>query len=132
VDDDAAVRELTVQVLKALNYRVMDAGNGRIALEILRTGEAVDLTLIDLAMPDMNGRQLALRIRAADPTQAILFMTGYDDLSGGEDPFASEMMLKKPFKLVELEAAIDRALGTRDRGEKAGNITPLRLSKSKA
>jgi CheY-like chemotaxis protein len=110
----------------------MDAANGRIALDILRSGEAADLILIDLVMPDMNGRQLALRIRAANPAQAILFMTGYDDLSGRDDPFASEIVIKKPFKLVELAAAVERVLGTRDRGERAGNIIPLRLSKSKA
>ncbi|HEY7296616.1 MAG TPA: ATP-binding protein [Xanthobacteraceae bacterium] len=132
VDDDNAVRELTVQALAALNYRVMDAANGRTALDILRSGEAADLILIDLVMPDMNGRQLALRIRAANPAQAILFMTGYDDLSGRDDPFASEIVIKKPFKLVELAAAVERVLGTRDRGERAGNIIPLRLSKSNA
>ena len=63
----------------------------------------------------MNGRQLATRIRASDPEQKILFMTGYDDLSGTDDPFANEMVIKKPFKLVELAAAVERALGERDR-----------------
>ena len=37
-------------------------------------------------------------------------MTGYDDLSGTDDPFAQEMVIKKPFKLVELAAAVERAL----------------------
>jgi hypothetical protein len=52
--------------------------------------------------------------RAADPQRAIVFMTGYDDLSGTDDPFALEMVIKKPFKLVELAAAVERALTVRD------------------
>lgn len=80
-------------------------------------------------MAVMNGRQLATRIRAADPGRAILFMTRYDDVSGTDDPFASEMVIKKPFKLVELAAAVERVLAVRD-GERPGwNVTPIRQSK---
>ena len=94
-----------------------------------RLAGTVDLALIDLVMPVMNGRELATRIRAVEPGRAILFMTGYDDLSGSEDPFAQEMVIKKPFKLVELAAAVGRALPGRD-GERPGwNVTPIRLPK---
>ena len=90
----------------------------------------IDLALIDLVMPVMNGRQLATRIRAADPERAILFMTGYDDLSGSDDPFAQEMVIKKPFKLVELAAAVEQALHGRDGGEPSPwNVTPIRKSR---
>src|SRR4029077_18575995 len=116
----------TVSALEAMNYRVLAAENGRVALDVLRRADTVDLVVIDLVMPVMNGRQLAARIRAADPEQAILFTTGYDDLSGSDDPFAQEMVIKKPFKLVELAAAVERALARRD-GEYPGwNVTPIR------
>jgi CheY-like chemotaxis protein len=130
VDDDPAVRSLTVQALETLNYRVIEAENGRVALDVFRHSDGIDLALIDLVMPVMNGRQLATRIRAADPERAILFMTGYDDLSGSDDPFAQEMVLKKPFKLVELAAAVEQALSGRN-GESPSpwNVTPIRKSK---
>jgi CheY-like chemotaxis protein len=129
VDDDPEVRSLTVQALEALNYRVIEAENGRIALELFRHNDDIDLVLIDLVMPVMSGRQLATRIRAADPERAILFMTGYDDLSGSDDPFAQEMMIKKPFKLVELAAAVGRALSGRNaEASPAWNVTPIRKS----
>ena len=129
VDDDPAVRELTVSALEEMNYRVLAADNGRVAIEVLRQAGTVDLALIDLVMPVMNGRELATRIRAVEPGRAILFMTGYDDLSGSEDPFAQEMVIKKPFKLVELAAAVERALPGRD-GERPGwNVTPIRQPK---
>jgi len=126
VDDDAAVREITVEALRALNYRVLEAGNGRTALELLRDADTVDLALIDLVMPGMNGRQVATRIRAEDPQCTILFMTGYDDVSESDDSFAQEMMIKKPFKLVELAAAVERALNARDPEPPAWNVTPFR------
>ena len=128
VDDDAAVRELTVSALKALNYRVIEADSGRVALDAIRERHDIDLALIDLVMPVMNGRQLATRIRAADPARAILFMTGYDDLSGTDD-FASEMVIKKPFKLVELAAAVERTLAVRDGEQPTWNVTPIRRPK---
>ena len=126
VDDDADVRELTVNALEAMNYRVFAAENGRVALEVLRKSDTIDLAMIDLVMPVMNGRQLAAQIRAADPEQAILFTTGYDDLSGSDDPFAQEMVIKKPFKLVELAAAVERALARRDGEHPGWNVTPIR------
>jgi signal transduction histidine kinase len=131
VDDDPAVRELTVSALEEMNYRVLAADNGRVAIEVLRQAGTVDLALIDLVMPVMNGRELATRIRAVEPGRAILFMTGYDDLSESEDPFAQEMVIKKPFKLVELAAAVERALPGRG-GERPGwNVTPIRQPKKK-
>lgn len=129
VDDDSAVRELTVQALETLNYRVMEADNGRTALELLHDAGGIDLALIDLVMPVMNGRQLATRIRNAEPGQAILFMTGYDDLSGADDPFADEMVLRKPFKLVELAGAVERALSARSDQTGTWNVTPIRRIK---
>ena len=127
VDDDPDVRSLTVQALETLNYRVIEAENGRDAFDLFRRDERIDLVIIDLVMPVMNGRQLASRIRAADSDRAILFMSGYDDLSGGDDPFAHETVIKKPFKLVELAAAIKQALNDR-KGEPpvAWIVTPIR------
>ena len=96
---------------------------------MLRRTDNIDLAVIDLVMPGMNGRQLATRMRAADPHRNILFMTGYDDLSGTDDPFAQELVIKKPFKLVELAAAVERALSARDGERSAWNVTPIREPK---
>jgi CheY-like chemotaxis protein len=131
VDDDSAVRNITVQALETMNYRVIEAENGRTALDLFGEEERIDLVLIDLVMPLMNGRQLATRIRATDPERKILFMTGYDDLSGTDDPFARETVIKKPFKLVELAAAVEHALSGAgsSSGPSPSNVTLLRKSK---
>jgi len=131
VDDDPAVRHLTVQALETMNYRVIEAENGRVGLDMFRQNGRIYLALIDLVMPVMNGRQLATQIRAADPQRPILFMTGYDDLSGSDDPFAEEMVIKKPFKLVELAAAVEQTLERRDPHAPGWNVTPIRKIKRK-
>ena len=79
----------------------------------------------------LGGRQLATRIRANNPAQAIVFMSGYDDLSGRDDPFADEMVIKKPFRLVELAAAVGRAVRVREHDPQSWNVTPIRRSKLK-
>jgi signal transduction histidine kinase/CheY-like chemotaxis protein len=127
VDDDPAVRDLTVRALETLNYRVVEAENGRAALEIiLKQTMQIDLALIDVAMPGMNGRQLATRIRASDPELAVIFMTGYDNLSGTGDHLTEEILVKKPFNLASLAAAVERALDTDARVPGSGNVTPMR------
>jgi signal transduction histidine kinase/ActR/RegA family two-component response regulator len=126
VDDDPAVRKLMVQALETMNYRVIEAKNGSLALDLLQHNSGINLALIDLVMPVMNGRQLATRIRAADPEQPILFMTGYDDLSGSDDPFAHETVIKKPFKLVELAAAVEQVLDRHsEQPPRSSNVTTL-------
>jgi CheY-like chemotaxis protein len=125
VDDDAAVRELTVHALEALNYRVLEADSGPVALDLIPGNQPVDLILIDLVMPGMSGRDLATRLRVEHPNQVIVFMSGYDDLSGTDDPFADEMVIKKPFKLVELAAAVERALGEGHGTDPVWQIIPV-------
>ena len=56
-------------------------------------------------------------------------MTGYDDLSGSTDPFAEETVIKKPFRLVELGAAVEQALRHRRDKAPAWNVTPIRKTK---
>jgi len=125
VDDDPDVRELIVGALEALNYRVVNANNGRAALEALKQAVDVDLALIDLVMPGMGGRQLATHIRASHPELPVLFMSGYDNLSDDGGHLDKEMLLKKPFNLASLSAAVDRALDTRSRSHGSGNVTPI-------
>jgi DNA-binding NtrC family response regulator len=112
VDDDPDVRDVTVQALESLNYRVVEAENGRAALDLLKQTMPIDLAVIDVAMPGMNGRQLATRIRASHPRLTVIFMTGYDNLSGTGDHLTEEILVKKPFNLASLAAAVERALDT--------------------
>jgi signal transduction histidine kinase len=109
VDDDAAVREVTCAILRELGYSVVEAGSGGTALELLGQHAAVDLMLVDFAMPGMNGAEVARVARAVRPALPILFVTGYADraaLVGINDT----QIVGKPFANDELAAKIKLAL----------------------
>ena len=104
VDDDALVCSTTASTLADLGHRVFPAPSGRRALEILRSGIAVDLVLTDQAMPGMTGLQLAAEIRAAWPGLPIMLATGYADLP--DRAGLNLPRLVKPYGQEEMAAAI--------------------------
>jgi hypothetical protein len=76
------------------------------------TGDACDLLLTDVVMPEMNGRELAGRIRERVPELHVVYISGYSPgavLDGGRlDP--AEFFLQKPFTATELGAIVREAL----------------------
>jgi CheY-like chemotaxis protein len=103
VEDEPSVRELVRDILVAHGYQVLEAADGRSALEMLeRCGSDVLLVLTDLVMPAMNGPQLAAHIRQRHPQIRVLFTTGY--FSGTPAPALEngDHLLKKPFTPREL------------------------------
>jgi PAS domain S-box-containing protein len=106
VDDDSAVRAFLADSLKGLGYRVAEAGSGEEALALLEAG-APDLALIDYAMPEMNGADLARAIRARRAELPIVFVTGYAETDQLERALGAEApVLRKPFSIGELAAAV--------------------------
>ena len=80
VEDMAAVRAVTCEMLKRFGFTVYDAADGITAVQIADqlTGR-IDLLLTDVVMPDINGRDLASRFRKTRPELKVLFMSGYTD-----------------------------------------------------
>ena len=115
VDDDSAVREVTVTILSELGCNVRQAGSGLAALHALDTGSAVDLVVLDFAMPGMNGVEVAREIRQRWPRMPILFVTGYADKSAltSVESITAERIVQKPFCDGELERKVMAALGVR-------------------
>ena len=109
VDDDAGVRQLVVMILQRNGHNVLWASNGLEALMVYSSYRShLDLVLTDVDMPEMNGIELATRIRARDPSKRILLMSGraWDDPKGlGNGP-----MLSKPFLPDQLIAAVEGVL----------------------
>jgi CheY-like chemotaxis protein len=113
VEDDPLVRSVVLRELSAQGYRVVEAPDGRAALELLgKVAEPFDLLITDLAMPRMDGRELAQRASAVRPGLPVLFMSGHPDettrreLSEGEQRY-----LQKPFTAEELLARLEEMLG---------------------
>jgi len=80
VEDATPVRTLARRSLEARGYRVLDAADGRAALEIsARHDGDIDLLLTDVVMPGMSGRELAERLAPLRPGMKVLYTSGYTD-----------------------------------------------------
>jgi CheY-like chemotaxis protein len=91
---------LAARALRARGFSVMLAGDGAEALRLLETHrEPLDLLVTDVVMPNMDGRELADRLRARMPGLKVLFLSGYmDDALLRRGVFeANETLLLKPF-----------------------------------
>jgi len=108
VDDDPSVREVTAQMLGDLGYLVVQADSGRMALELLESGVAVDLLLADFAMPGMNGGELARAVLSRYPELPVVFITGYAEL--GELGMGSTPIIQKPFREEQLASKLSLVL----------------------
>jgi PAS domain S-box-containing protein len=106
VDDDSLVLTSTCLLLEDLGHRVVSATSGAQALEVFDAEAAIDLVITDMAMPQMNGAQLAQAIRIKKPDLPIILATGYAERLEG---FATRLpRLSKPFtqlNLVEIIAS---------------------------
>ncbi|MHB1025793.1 MAG: PAS domain S-box protein [Desulfobacteria bacterium] len=80
VEDEDIVRNLCVQILERLGYRVLQARNGTEAIaEVRGYGDRIDLLLTDVVMPGMNGSELATQLVRHHPEMKVLFTSGYTD-----------------------------------------------------
>jgi len=105
VEDEAEVRTAVAEHLRDLGYRVLEAGDGRAALRLLRGVSRVDLLVSDVGLPGgLNGRQVADAARERQPNLPVLFITGYaGTLLDGQ--LAPDMaVIGKPFSLDALAA----------------------------
>jgi CheY-like chemotaxis protein len=117
VEDDAGVRELTVARLKAIGYRVLEAREGRQAIEILKSDAPVDLVFTDLVMPGgLSGRDVALMAEEIRPGIRVLLTSGYaEDLVRDDDPeFARRPILRKPYRQADLVSVLREVFGPLD------------------
>ncbi len=113
VEDEDGVRHLAGRFLAARGYRVLEARNGQEALALVgRPGNAVDLVLTDVVVPDIGSEELARRIREREAEVPILYMSGYPReeviqrrLVPPDQPF-----LQKPFTADQLADEVRRVL----------------------
>ncbi len=113
VEDEDFVRGVTREVLEMVHYRVLEACNGEVALQVFQdNGSKVELLLTDVVMPGMNGRDLAERLKALAPDLKVLYMSGYTENAvlrhGLEKDCAA--YLQKPFALEALITKVHEVL----------------------
>jgi two-component system cell cycle sensor histidine kinase/response regulator CckA len=79
VDDEESIRKFVDRVLKDRGYRTTLAADGHQAVALAETEGPFDILITDLMMPEMNGDELARRLRQAEPGLKVLYLTGYSD-----------------------------------------------------
>ena len=109
VDDEPPVRGVLRRYLEAWGFRVLEASGGEEALAVFRrhVGE-IDLAIVDLSMPDLDGRTVLERFAALDERPHLVLATGHDPEKGRGAP-CRWPVLRKPFDRAELEEVLRRA-----------------------
>jgi PAS domain S-box-containing protein len=112
-EDEDSLRETIRQILEMYGYKVLTAKDGQEAVEIYeREKDHIDLAILDAVMPKMGGRQVAERIYRHNPSQKILFSSGYS-ASGIHESFLipGEMhFIQKPYRAQDLAQKVREML----------------------
>ena len=115
-EDDPAIRRVVVQALELTGHAVLTAHTGAEALRQFGSGTVLDAVVLDIGLPDADGRDVCQALRSAGQSAPVLFLTAlgavHDRLSGfnaGADDY-----LPKPFDVKELIARVE-ALARRGR-----------------
>jgi signal transduction histidine kinase/CheY-like chemotaxis protein/PAS domain-containing protein len=110
VDDESGVRDWVQSVMQRAGLTVLTADSGRAAIELFREmAQDLDVVLVDLTMPDVNGREVVAAMQQIDASVPTILMTGYTADASPETSAAR--VLLKPFNANALRAAVDQALG---------------------
>lgn len=106
-DDQEAIRNLLRLILEQAGHNVMLASNGLEAVALYRSyATRIDLLILDVKMPVMDGLEAVRRIRESKSDARIICMTGYSDDAIPEDV----ELIAKPFQPPNVLAAIDKLL----------------------
>lgn len=108
VDDDHALRNLAALILKTQGFETFVASNGLEALQTLERNPHVDVVLLDLLMPVMNGEDAFRAMRATWPEVAVIIISGFDATEVarrlGDPP--PDGFVQKPFSIEKLTGLI--------------------------
>jgi PAS domain S-box-containing protein len=120
VEDEKPVRELVSRVLQKYGYKILEAGNGGEALKVWNQHkDEIALLFTDLVMPDnMNGRELAEKLRIERPGLRVIFSSGYSaDIVGKDFKLEPELnFLQKPYQPQMLALVVRRCLDAKPAG----------------
>jgi signal transduction histidine kinase len=112
VDDNPALRKVTLRQLTELGYACRDADSGPAALAILDAGERFDLLFTDVGLPDgVSGYDLARLAEQRQPGLKVLFTTGYAHAHREDDRHEPVHVLRKPYRSHELAQTVRDILG---------------------
>ncbi len=113
VDDEEFIRINLKQILSGENYNVKLKENGKSALEIINEDE-IDLVLLDLNLPDMNGIDILKQMKIIHPELLVIIMTGFASVESAVEAIKDGAYdyIKKPFKADAIKLIVKLAFET--------------------
>jgi len=115
VDDEPAVRDLLVEIVRTLGHGAVGCDGAESALARFRPGR-FELVLTDIGMPGSSGWQLARELRAADPDVTIALVTGWGHQIGPDQLIGSgvDTVVPKPFSIEDVAKVLELSASRRD------------------
>jgi two-component system cell cycle sensor histidine kinase/response regulator CckA len=112
-EDHEGLRDSAREMLQALGYRTIVASDGKEALDLFKTNsDQIDLVIMDIVMPSLNGPEAYLEMSAARPGIRVIFTTGYTPEAASLNSLLEKgsAILQKPYSLTSLSQMVRRAL----------------------
>ncbi len=109
VDDEGIIWDVVIDLLQKLGYTVILAENGADCVEIYRENPGeIDLVLLDMVMPKMNGHEAYFKLKDIDPDVKVILQSGYIDQKEAQDVLKSGALgfLQKPYRMQDLARKI--------------------------
>jgi CheY-like chemotaxis protein len=113
VDDEELVLDVGAQLLSRMGYSVLTATSGSEAIDLFQVHkDQVQLIILDLCMPDMDGRQTYLYLKGMNPGAKVLLTTGFSMAGAAQDMLdcGCNGFIQKPYRMRELSAKVSEIL----------------------
>jgi two-component system cell cycle sensor histidine kinase/response regulator CckA len=117
VDDEKVIVQVNKPMLEKLGYKVLTAGGGREAIEVFNANhELIDMVVLDMIMPDLNGGAVFDHLKSVKPDVRVLLSTGYSISGQAEEILARGCtgFIQKPFDIKMLSEKIREILDGQD------------------
>ena len=115
-DDEESVRQYLKETVQRMGYEPIAVSNGQEALDTFKN-DPVDLSIVDIKMPKMDGMHFLHRAKEIDPDAVIIILTGYPSAESIVETIEDDgyTYLAKPIDMDQLQDIINRGLTVRDK-----------------
>ncbi|MCH2174710.1 MAG: response regulator [Lentisphaeria bacterium] len=115
VDDEGIILDVVIDMLQSLGYTVVLAQNGQECVDIFKANPGViDLVLLDMVMPELNGHEAFFQMKEFDPKVKVLLQSGYIAQKEAQEVLESGALgfLQKPYRMNQLAKKLRQVFGS--------------------